>query len=439
MHIDIAKIHASSQSISRNSGASRSNAIWVTIMLVAASPAIMAAVSWTPDNHYSIWLYWIRFYAPPVLLIEMLAIGLAMTAGFRPFATIADFSRSQAIALGGIVVIASATAVFVAPDPATAVLRGMITSCHLLFGMSIFFLAKINRFAQPRALWAIMALTSFAYCLLMIVYTASIGDPLHYDWLQFGLGVVNIRHTGFYIIPGTAIALGLIAYERRPLFYTAGLVVITTCFALNFWAGSRAPVIALIAACGLTAVLLPELRTARFLTALCLGLVLGAVLSLIHLPPDGNYGVFRIFSSATVEGADISSGRLALWKSSIETFFQHPWFGVGESQFILVVPGANSMFHHPHDAILQILLQWGAIGFGLVAVLAIPLWLKLLATAKSQGSHIVPAFLAINTLLFYSMIDGIAFFIYPMMILTFLIAISLAGESTPLQSARAAP
>lgn len=427
IHVDIVKDQGHVPPVQDRSAARNTNQIWLLIALIALTPSMMAAITWTPDNHFSVGLYLIRFLAPPVLMVEMLVIGFAMRSGFNPIAYLVALPARSAIALAGLVAIAFSTALFVAPDANTAVFRGAIALCHLLFGLSIFSLMKMTRFSAYRALWIIMIVASAAYALTMIAFISMITDYEHYDWLHFGLGVVNIRHTGFYIVPGVALTLGLIANERRASVYWLGVAILTLCFAVHFWSGSRAPILTILGSCCISAILLPQLRTRKLAIALVVSLICGAALSVFNIPNDGAYGVFRIFSTAADPAVDASSGRLPLWQSTIEAIWHHPLFGVGESQFIAVVPGAREILHHPHNAILQILVQWGIVGLVLMAALTITLWRKLFIIAMARSDEIAPAFLAINALLLYSLVDGVFYFIYPMMILTFLVAVCLSA------------
>ena len=116
-----------------------------------------------------------------------------------------------------------------------------------------------------------------------------------------------------------------------------------------------------------------------------------------------------------------------IWEGALRVSLQRPFFGVGESQFIEIVPEAESILNHPHNSIVQIIAQWGYIGLSLMIILSSAIWMRLLRIARLPGTQIIPAFFTINTMLIYSLYDGVFYFVYPVMILSFLIALCLSA------------
>ncbi|MBY8820718.1 O-antigen ligase family protein [Sphingomonas colocasiae] len=406
--------------------------VWIVCLLVALAPAIMAVTTWTPDGYFSAPLYFWRFLAPPVIAIELAAIAIAWRAGFRPLATILALPGWSSGLIGLLVAIDIGDALLVAPDPSAALMRSAMTLIHLLFALGVVDLMRARGFNDYRALWWALLTGSTLYVAIMAAFVVAIEQPARFDWLHFGLGVVNIRHSGFYVAVGAAFSFGLAATEPDKLRYWLAVGAGTLCCAALFWSGSRAPLLALLISGVLSAALIPALRTIRLPLAMILAYAGGGALSLIHAPPFGNYGLLRMVKAgAEATANEVSSGRVDLWRGSIRTFLARPLFGHGEAQFITVVPEAQSIFYHPHNALLQSLVQWGGVGTALFGTLAVMLWWRLLQGTRRAGATAAPAFVAVNTFIVYAMTDGVLFFVYPMMILAFLLAVGLAASALP--------
>jgi O-antigen ligase len=397
--------------------------------LVALAPAIMAITTWTPGGYFSVPLYFWRFLAPPVIAIEMITIALAWTAGFRPIATISALPPRIALAIAALAAIDVGTALFVAVERDQALMRSTMTLTHLLFGLAAAFLFTRYRFGAWRRLWWMLATGGALYAALLAAYVASIANPLGFDWQHFGLGVVNIRHASFYVAGAGALALGIAATEARPRLRWLATGMLVMCCAQFFWSGSRAPLISLLATSVLALALIPAVQTLKLPVALGVGMIGGALISLIHVPPNApGYGLIRIAGSRTAGTADeMASGRLDLWLGGLRATLQRPIFGHGESQYITIVPEAQRIFYHPHNAVIQALVQWGGAGALIFVFLAGAAWWRLFTGVRATGIRSVPVFMAINMFAIYAMFDGILFFVYPSMIVAFLLAAGLAS------------
>lgn len=402
---------------------------WIACLLVALAPAVMAVTTWTPGGYFSVPLYFWRFLAPPVIAIELAVIAIAWSGGYRPLATILALPGWVAIAIGLLVAIDVGDALLVAPDRAAAMMRSAMTLVHLLFGFAVMHMLRARGFLDFRALWWVLLGGAALYVGIMIAFVMAISQPLRFDWMHFGLGVVNIRHAGFYVVVGAAMAFGLAATETIPRRYWLAVAGATLCCAELFWSGSRAPLLALLVSSLVGVVLVPALRTLRLPLALIVAYAGGAALSLIHSPPLGIYGLLRMLHSGGDATANaVTSGRVDLWGGSFRALLARPLFGYGEAQFITVVPESQKIFYHPHNALLQSLVQWGGVGTVVFVLLGAMLWWRLMIGTRRAGARAAPAFVAVNVFVVYAMFDGVLFFVYPMMIVAFLFAAGLAAS-----------
>ncbi|MGF1550540.1 MAG: O-antigen ligase family protein [Sphingomonadaceae bacterium] len=415
-------------------GRTRADPLVLAFALVACAPALMAVATWNPlalDDSYQTML---RFFGLPVVMVELIVIGLAFGRGFRPRAMLARWRSWQLAALAGLGAIALANAAFVAPEPAVAWVRLAIIAVHLVFGLAVAHLAARGR-REDRALWWLLAAGACLYAAILALFVASIPDPRGFDWRAFGLGVVNIRHVGFYAVAGLVPALVLAATARdgRGFWLATGLAALL--FALLFWSGSRGGLLAAAGGFGLASLILPAIRGPRAPAALALGAAAGLLLSLAHAPPDRHYGAARISRAVFEEtGNGVSSGRFDLWAGTLERFFERPLFGWGESQLIALVPAAQDRFHHPHNALLQSLFQWGLVGTALVLALALWAVLHMLALSRAEQEARAPVFALLAAFAIYAAYDGVLYFVYPAMLIAAALGYALAAPgsaSTP--------
>lgn len=144
--------------------------------------------------------------------------------------------------------------------------------------------------------------------------------------------------------------------------------------------------------------------------------------------PGPNFGLQRVISSpgSTELRIDaLSTGRVTIWRGTLAKIAERPLFGHGESQFRSQVPEAGGVTNHPHDAVLQILLQWGVVGLALVAILAIMLAARIRRVVDAAPSTTAPAIGVIAGLLTFSLYDGTLYYPYPIMMIVTAVAIIL--------------
>lgn len=395
-------------------------------LLLALTPVIMALVTWGPQQHHYAAQMWLRFFSLPTLIIESIVIGIALAKGVRPLGIVRSLPLSAQAALAIIVAIDLGTAMFVALDPGSAILRANTTLIHICFGLSAAGLVGQASAQFDRDIWRLIVGGLLLYAMLLVIFVALIADPVHFDWDHLGLAVSNIRHLGFFLLVGASASLALALLTEHSLAYWGWVLAATIFTGLMFWSGSRNPVLALSMAGVIGATTVPAMRTWKAAMGWAVSMIGGAAISLVHVPPHPAFGLYRMFFSVSLEDADaVSSGRLEIWTGALQAFTERPIFGFGEAQFIKVVPEALSIYHHPHNLVLQFLVQWGAVGALCAMALLIWAWWRIAHLARVSADKMLPAFLVLTALGAASFFDGIFFFVYPGMVVTLTIALAL--------------
>jgi O-antigen ligase len=401
-------------------------------LFIGLTPVLLGLLSWDTGSTKTPFQNWLRLTGVPVVAVELLLIMLAVRRGFEPWKTIRSVPVGAQAALVILILIAFANAALVASDGVASALRSCMALVHLLFAFSVSYVVGAANEWRSNALWIAIVGGVGAYIVLLALFIMQIPSPGTFDWMHLGLGVINIRHVGFFSAVGAAAALGLASGAAGTRAYLAGLAAASIMVSLSFWAGSRGPIVAVLVAFGLGLVVLPALRSPRAVFAAVASVPAGALLSLMHSVPDPHFGLARLTVAATRSSiAAASSGRTELWAGTWRAILHRPLLGHGEDQLVTVVPEAMTIFHHPHNAILQALFQWGFIGTACLVGLAFLAGRHCLQRVRAAGLKLASPFLVAATLLIMSLHDGALFFGYPLMMVALGLGVMSGAQPAP--------
>lgn len=120
-----------------------------------------------------------------------------------------------------------------------------------------------------------------------------------------------------------------------------------------------------------------------------------------------------------------SSGRIELWQKALAVYWQSPWLGVGPMH---LAAEWHLRFASPHQALLQLLAEWGPLALLIAVYLAVTGMLKALLFVRSKQAKPLDAalWLAIGTALVMAQFEGVFNAPYTQMWLAIIIAIALA-------------
>ena len=250
--------------------------------------------------------------------------------------------------------------------------------------------------------------------------------PSYFRWPNFIPGFVYIRIYGFALAVSIAVGIGLLTLpiSQNRTVKTLVLLGLTLLWTTLFWTGSRGGVVAIICVVPTLAVFIPRLRSI-LLPALAT-MIIGGIIS-IQIPiPSNTFGVINVFNDVILaDSADsFGNGRLDLWKGVLQLISEKPWFGNGYAQFIMHARYVEVVGSHTHNIILEAALAWGWIGAACAGFLVIYLWI--LALKKIWTGDLLertPAFVAVNVMLVYALVDGAYFYYQSLVPLAFCIGV----------------
>jgi O-antigen ligase len=362
---------------------------------------LLAALTWAPNGFSPMQLAVRSIYAP-VLAAEIFVIAVALRSGL--FDAMRQW-RWPVVPTGAaalLIVIALVTAAL-APDPAPARVWTAVWLLHLMFGIAVAHLCRLEQLA-PRTLAVFYLAGLFALMLLLCVFAAQ-GTGPRFDWTRHWPAATHIRHFGYLIAAAIALLIGLAAHvQRRSTLANLWLLALAA-FAFALWTGSRGTVFGVAGGLALGLLILPGLRKPLLLAGVAASLALGFLIASTIPAPGPLMGTARTVSQ-TVQSGEVTTGRTQMWVQTVDAISKRPLFGFGEWQMRTVAPFAD--LSQPHNVILQVALAWGLVGLACVAILAFWFFRRSLPIVRVDAD-LAPPFLAVLTIAAFALIDNSLF------------------------------
>ncbi len=368
-------------------------------LLFAAAPSI-AALTWFAFGDIAK----LRDKAPidPTPFFEMLTIFLAVLYGLGRSGFLQRPPRPILILLGILAVVICAGFVLNAPQPIEGLMELLLRLALVAFAVSIAFLC--TRF-DPR-LWDRFTLAIFIMPLLhlpilVVLYVLYIDEPAM-NWLTGPIGYEHVRIWG--MILGVSLAVGVTRFQGPWMWIGAALI-----FTMLFWSGTRGAVLGFTLAYGLTLILFwTQMRGSLF--PVIATVAVGASLSLIPRLPMISYGMIRAVEKSIDGSSDPTAGRLELWSNAWNWYIQNPIIGHGFDQFQYLNLDTTKPWLQPHNIVLQLLVDLGAIGALCVAAILLWYWLRATGMALAdRARNRIAALTGINAIIAMSFLDGSLF------------------------------
>lgn len=255
---------------------------------------------------------------------------------------------------------------------------------------------------------ALRLMAALSIWLVIYVYSAPELwlDPAHYNWFGRSPILGHIRHFAMTVGFFTAVLLddsGLHGLERRVVQLSAMLGL-----ALILWSGSRGAAGVLLLIIGTIALL--QWRAHQFRPWLVLQLLPAYGLALLFSTGHPGMELFQretVATAASQLGAanEFASGRLEIWSRALARIEQDGslLFGAGGNAYLRLGLSPTRLIFHPHNSIIQFLLDWGLIGLGLALS---ALWLLILQPARALLAIQPQKLAAFAFLLGVSQLDG---------------------------------
>ena len=382
---------------------------------------LYAALTFDLDQKSSI----MRVLGTPVLAIEWALIALAFLGGFRPLPAIKALPRPVSWALGIWAVFAT-TAAFTAVERAPALIFLFLSATHVLTAFALYDRFAASWQAQRKA--ALLALaTGIAIFAAMAHLFALLGQgTASFDWMLFGMGVSNVRHLGFYAVALAGLGMGMLAATRAEARWLPAAAVAAAGIYFAAWTGGRSPFVAIfVVAAIITAIMGTR---GRWKVAGALAALVAIMMPLTYATAPGSefYGLENIIGRTTIEAEAKSPSvgrRTDMWSQTAEKIAERPFIGHGQNNWQSQVPASYNHNAHPHNAVMQVLFDWGIPGALALLAIAMMGLMRLPGWIAADRTLALPALGALAALGVMSMTDGVLFFVFPQFVIAICVAV----------------
>ncbi|TNM45074.1 O-antigen ligase family protein [Nocardioides albidus] len=266
------------------------------------------------------------------------------------------------------------------PSPVDALPRAALYAALVLLAVAVYGIAKAPTWSLAPWLCAIVA-SSGAFVLVALVDMAPHLPPFQGQHVGTFVNVRRMAAVAF-LVAAAAGGLGLLNQRLRVAAVAGTALMLVVIMA----SGSRGPLLAWLLFAGIVILLSRRGRRRTFLVdALVAFLLAAAAVSTLHVSGAWQTpNVFvRVATTAAADGEGFSSGRVELWHTAVDDVWRAPWFGRGPDAFALVEPMALVL--HPHNVVLQLLMEFGVVGVLLLLGLAARSLLRAGARRVWQG------------------------------------------------------
>lgn len=298
---------------------------------------------------------------------------------------------------------------------------------HVLFGVAMLRWLSIEAHALRYLIYTFVVLMLLFISLFLYYWLFSSAE---HSWKYSFPFFLNIRHFCFLLIPAFWLLLwGYYAAGRDKLggVCIASLVVVTF---FVVWSGARGAILAIVLVLPVLFYVLRREELLRIRIALLAALLIAVFLDLFFQVDDVSFNVksmfARLFPLAEGEGNKVMSGRWQIWTSWWSEASDRPLTGFGGEAFRYLKERISPMapLSHPHNSIVQVYIEWGAIGCLLAAIGLMLLAGKILASLKSrEAPYFILGLCLTLSLGLYSLVDGVFYYNYPGMLLSLSIAL----------------
>jgi O-antigen ligase len=339
-----------------------SNHNWrVAIIIIAVMPVFHFVATWDFDGNITIANRVLRLYSLPIVALELAVLFWASRSGWNPAYHYRCLPLLARYNISIWVIWAFGVSIMVSTSPMTSVLFAFRYSLHALLLSALIFLLSSAKHFDFKFWTSKLIIGLHAYLLLLIIFCLAVFDQKDFRWVERVPSATNIRQIGNVVGLLTIVPAAMLLFEPLREKRLLLLASVTTAMAFIMWTGTRGAIVGFVAAiCVAGWMLRSAIPVSRF-AGLAFSLAVALAISVIIPIPSDEFGIIRIADSFS--GSDPSSGRVAMWKSTIEAIKSAPILGHGSGTYrdnMLLLN--NYPYNHPHNFVLQFAYDWGVFG-----------------------------------------------------------------------------
>jgi O-antigen ligase len=399
-----------------NSGRKTTEFWKIAIIIVAMMPLFQTIVTWDDDGRFTLVAHYIRQYSLPTTMLELILLITCALAGWRPHRQFLALSRLTRWLLLTALIAISISSVVISNNPTISTLFALRYVAHIsLFGALVHMLRGAEKELSTDYWQRTILCGGLAYVAALSVFAIFVPKPEDFRWFERMPSATNVRQIGnivalFALVPAT-----LVLFERSRRNTAFAWVGLTCLLTFITWTGSRGALLSFCLAVGFAGWRNRSAITPNRIVVFVSAALIAVALSLVIPVPDSNFGLIRIADS--VGSGDVSSGRAQIWQNTVSAILEAPIFGHGAGMFRQNMTLVNGFpFNHPHNFILQLIYDWGAVGGGLMIAILSVFGKKIILSVDGQTNARFLASSAFIGLTSAAMIDGPLFYPLPIIV-----------------------
>jgi len=307
--------------------------------------------------------------------------------------------------------------VLASPGLTSALMRLELYYAIVVFGLAVGFALRHCSSSIGTIILFSIAVVHAGFLLLAVQFAMTVGSDA--DPVAAPPYFLNIRHFGYQGFFGASAAVAIALVDKR--LRTAGVLLATAALFGIIMFGSRGALLAwllfVVAAIGLV----PNRRAAIVVSLI---VATGALALAVAAERHDWLNTYSLLDRTRIPTGDTISmlyvqDRIQIWVDSLAAIAQRPFLGFGPNGY--AISGCcNRMVAQPHNAILQLLLEFGVVGVAALTWTAARLFgprihaLVLQTSQQNRDSIHATALAILVGFAGFSMIDGLLYFPVPL-------------------------
>lgn len=208
----------------------------------------------------------------------------------------------------------------------------------------------------------IVSILSFIHVIILLVLWFFLDDPINYDWMMSLPFFNHIRNLSDFLSVGFFCSLFLVQTKKgfhSYIWYFVSIFILS----VIIWSGSRSAYLSILISYPLW--LFYVGNKIKNLFYFIFSLIVGVFFSIFFKVENGGLGFLNSISRSYDSSINkVSSGRVDIYIKFLEIFSDKPFFGIGgEAVYLSNVYAGRLHVTQAHNSIIQILIEFGILGF----------------------------------------------------------------------------
>jgi O-antigen ligase len=399
----------------------------ISIIIIAAIPSLHFIFTFDSDGNISNINKIMRLFGFPIFMIETMVLLIAYRAGWKPlkyYLCLPVFTRNIILIWIACVFY---TSIFASNSPVMSIFFVLRFYMHALLLAALIFLISSAKEFNFRCWMSRLTLGLYTYLILLIIFCVAVFGQKDFQWIERVPSATNIRQIGNVIGLLTIVPTVMLLFEPSQKKRLLTLASVTAAMAFIMWTGTRGAILGFIAAiCVSGWIFRKSIPLGRFAVLAC-SLALALAVSAFVPTPSDAFGIIRMADSFS--NSDPASGRIEMWRSTIDAIRSAPLLGYGSGTYRENMVLLNGYpFNHPHNFVLQFIYDWGIFGGSCALLLLSSLGWAIFRSKDAPANRRFVAISGFVGVVTIGLIEGTLFHPLPIVIGITLIAPALVYE-----------